>query len=75
MTINETIIKEFEDTYRKQLPDDLKRYLFVKYAEEPFPYEFSEQDLYTNIQHDIAAYEAGDLNVTVKSPFECWQEE
>jgi len=75
MTINETIIKELENTYRKLLPKDLKRYLLVKYAEEPFPYEFSEQDLYTNICHDIAAYEAGELDVTVKSPSERWQEE
>jgi hypothetical protein len=38
-------------------PDDLKRYLLVKYAQEPFPYEFSEQDLYTNIRQDICNYE------------------
>ena len=75
MTINETIIKEFEDTYRKHLPDDLKQYLLAKYSEEPFPYEFSEQDLYTNIQRDICAYESGKLDVTVKSPSERWQEE
>ncbi len=75
MTINKTIIKELEDTYRKHLSDELKRYLLVKYSEEPFPYEFSEQDLYTNIERDIQAYEAGRLDVTVKSPSERWQEE
>lgn len=75
MTINEAMIKELEDTYRKRLPDDLKRYLLVKYAEEPFPYEFSEQDLYTNIRHNIHAYEAGELDVTVKIPAERWQAE
>ena len=75
MTIKETMIKQIEDTYRKCLPDELKRYLLVKYAEEPFPHEYSEQDLYTNIQHDIYAHEAGELDVTVKSPSERWQEE
>jgi hypothetical protein len=75
MTINKTIIKELENTYRKILPDELKRYLLVKYSEEPFPYEFSEQDLYTNIERDIRAYEAEKLDVTVKSPSERWQEE
>ena len=75
MTINKAMIKQLEDTYRKRLPDDLKQYLLVKYAEEPFPYECSEQDLYTNIHHDIQAYEAGKLDVTVKSPAERWQEE
>lgn len=75
MTINKTIIRELEHTYRKSLTEDLKRYLLVKYAQEPFPYEFSEQDLYTNIEHDIRDYEAGELDVTVKSPSERWLEE
>lgn len=75
MIINKKIIKELENTYRTSFPDDLKLYLLVKYAEEPFPYEYSEQDLYTNIQHDIRDYEAGELDVTVKSPSERWREE
>jgi len=75
MTINKTVIRKLEHTYRRSFPDDLKRYLLVKYAEEPFPYEFSEQDLYTNILQDIRDYEAGELDVTVKSPSERWQEE
>lgn len=75
MTINKTIIKEFEDTYRKLLPDELKQYLLVRYSEEPFPYEYSDQDLYANIERDIQAYEAGNLDVAVKSPSERWQEE
>lgn len=75
MTINKSIIKELEHTYRKAFPDDLKQYLLVKYTEEPFPHEFSEQDLYTNIHQDIRNYEAGELDVTVKSPSERWQEE
>lgn len=75
MTINNTIISELEHTYRKSFPDDLKRYLLVEYGAEPFPYEFSEQDLYTNIQRDICDYEAGKLDISVKSASERWQEE
>lgn len=75
MTINKPIIRELEHTYRRSFPNDLKRYLLVKYAEEPFPYEFTEQDLYANIRRDIRDYEAGELDVTVKSPSERWQEE
>jgi hypothetical protein len=75
MTIDKTIIRELERTYRRSFPNDLKRYLIVKYAAEPFPYEYSEQDLYTNIQIDIRDYEAGNLDVTIKSPSERWQEE
>lgn len=75
MTINKEFIKELEDTYRKLLPDELKQYLLVQYSEEPFPYEYSEQDLCMNIERDIQAYEAGKLDVAVKSLFERWQEE
>jgi len=75
MTINKRIIKEIENTYRTLFPDNLKQYLLVKYAEEPFPYKYSEQDLYTNIWNDIHNYESGKLDITVKSPVERWQEE
>lgn len=75
MTLNKAIVTEFENTYRRSFPSDLKRYLLVKYAQEPFPYEFTEQDLYTNIEHDIRDYEAGELDVTIKSSSERCQEE
>jgi len=75
MTINKSIIEELEHIHRKPLPSDLKRYLLLKYEAEPFPHEFSEQDLYTNIRQDICNYEAGELAVTVKSLYECWQQE
>ncbi len=75
MIINKTIIKEIEHTYRRTLPEDLKQYLLMKYAEEPFPYEFSEQDLYTNIRNDIRDYESGKLDIKVKSQPKRWQEE
>ncbi len=75
MTINETIIKELEHKCRKLLPYELKKYLLVQYAEEPFPEEYTEQNLYANIERDIRAYEAGELNITLQSPSERWQEE
>ncbi len=75
MVINKTIIKELEDAYRISFNSSLKKYLLVKYGEEPFPHEFSEQDLYTQIEHDIRAYEAGELDVKVKSQSDRWKEE
>ena len=75
MTINKTIIREFENIYKKSIPYDLKKYLLVKYEQEPFTYEFSEQDLYANIERDIRDYEADELDVTVKSASERWLEE
>jgi len=75
MTINKTIIRELENIYKKSIQDDLKKYLLVKYEQEPFPYEYSEQDLYANIERDIRDYEADELDVTVKSASERWLEE
>jgi len=75
MIIDKTIIRNIGNTCKKIIPDELKQYLLVEYADEPFPYEYSEQDLYTNIQRDIDAYESGSLDVTIKSPSERWQEE
>jgi hypothetical protein len=75
MTINKTIIRELENIYKKSIPYDLKKYLLVKYEQEPFPYQFSEQDLYANIERDIRDYEADELDVTVKSASERWLEE
>ena len=75
MIINETIIKELDNTWRKAFPDGLKQYLLAKYAQEPFPHEFCEQDLYANIKRDIRDFEAGKLDITLKSQSERWQEE
>lgn len=75
MVINNTIITELEHTYRRHFPYDLKKYLLATYSEEPFPYEYTEQDLYTQICNDIEDYEAVKLDVTVKSPSERWQED
>jgi hypothetical protein len=75
MTITKAIIRELEHTCRRYFPTDLRRYLLVKYSEEPFPYEFSEQDLYTSIWNDIRDYESGKLDVAVKRPLKRWKEE
>jgi hypothetical protein len=75
MILNEKILKGLERSYRKAFPGDLSKYLLVKYGEEPFPYEFTEQDLYENIRRDICNYEAGELDVTVKTRSEYLREE
>lgn len=75
MTINKTMLRELEHAYRRSFPADLKRYLIVTYAQEAFPYEFTEQDLHASIRRDIRDYDADKLDVTVKSPSERWSEE
>lgn len=73
MLINKKIIKKVEENYLKIFSNELEKYLLVKYSEEPFPYVFSEQDLYANIEKDIRDYSDGKLDVTIKSPSERWQ--
>lgn len=75
MIISKKIISELEQKERKVFSDELKRYLLVKYSQEPFPNEYSEQDLYINVTYDINAYETGELDIALKSPNEYWQEE
>jgi hypothetical protein len=75
MTINKRIIKDLEHSLRRFLPKELKTYLLMKYEREPFPYEYSEQDLYTNIEKDIYAFDAGELDITNKSLSKRWEEE
>lgn len=75
MIIDKEIIKGLEHNHGNAFSDNFKRYLLEKYSKEPFPYEFSEQDLYANIEKDIRAYDAGKLNVIIKNHSEQWQEE
>jgi hypothetical protein len=59
------MLKGLQKAYRKEFPSELIHYLRITYGEEPFPYEYSEQDLYAQIQRDIDAYYAGKLEITV----------
>ena len=75
MIINRQMLNEMEQTYRKSFPEEFKRYMLAKYSEEPFPYEYCEQDLYEHIRRDIRDYDQGNLDISVNSPSERWQEE
>jgi len=48
----------------------LETYLMATYEEDPFPYEWSEQDLYEQIRKLIIQYEDGMLDVNVPEPQE-----
>jgi len=61
MILTSKTIEKLEHIYRMYFSEGFKRYLLAKYGEEPFPYEFSEQDLYENIRHDIRDCENGNI--------------
>lgn len=66
MTLTKTVLKSLQKAYRKEFPRELIHYLRITYGEEPFPYEYTEQDLYTQIKRDIDSYYAGKLAITVR---------
>lgn len=45
----------------------LESYLLATYEEEPFPYEWSERDLYEQIRKLILQYNQGQLDITIPS--------
>ena len=44
-----------------------EEYLLATYEAEPFPYEWTEEDLYYQIRKLIQQYEEGNLDITVPS--------
>lgn len=75
MIIDKKLLNELESNRRITIPNELRKYLLVKYSKEPFPYEYSEQDLYENILDDIRRYMAGELSFNGISPHEYWYQE
>lgn len=75
MTADKILINNFSENQGVFIPEELEDFLLKQYGQEPFPYEFSEQDLRINIERDICAYQAGELDLMIKSPSESWQEE
>lgn len=65
MILTKTVLESLQKAYRREFPRELTHYLRITYGEEPFPYEYSEQDLYTQIERDIEYYYAGKLVITV----------
>ena len=55
------------------ISEELEKFLLNQYGEEPFPYEYTEQDLYEQIRKLVCQYQTGILDTTVKSPMEILQ--
>ena len=68
MEVFEIIIRHLEESHGQPLPRELRKYLWIKYSVEPFPYEYTEQDLHENIRRDIRDYLGGTLDITEKNP-------
>ena len=50
------------------IPENLEAFLLEEHGDEPFPYEYSEQDLYEQIRKLVMNYHKGLVDVTLKGP-------
>ena len=67
MTLIVKFLNEMFRIWGDKIDKPLEEYLLATYEEEPFPEEWSEQDLYEQIRKLIIRYEQGELDITVPS--------
>lgn len=48
----------------------LEEYLLATFEEEPFPHEWSEQDLFEQVPKIITQYKYGSLDINIPAPME-----
>lgn len=65
MILTVRFLNEMFRIWGDKIDNPLEEYLLATYEEEPFPYEWSEQDLYEQIRKLILQYEQGELDITV----------
>ena len=73
MILTVRFLNEMFRIWGDKIDNPLEEYLLATYEEEPFPYEWSEQDLYEQIRKLILQYEQGELDITVPSVEERWK--
>lgn len=67
MTLTVKFLNEMFRIWGDKIDKPLEKYLLATYEEEPFPHEWSEQDLYEQIRKLILQYEQGKLDITIPS--------
>ena len=67
MTLTKKFLNEMFRIWGDHIDEPLETYLMATYEEEPFPYEWSEQDLYEQIRKLILQYEDGILDINIPS--------
>jgi len=67
MILTTKFLNEMFRQWGDHIDKPLEVYLLATYEDEPFPYEWSEQDLYEQIRKLISQYEHGVLDISVPS--------
>jgi hypothetical protein len=63
MVMTQAYITRLRNDCRWRISAKLARYLLDELGTEPYPYEFSEEDLWKNAQRLVTAYNAGQLKI------------
>lgn len=66
MIADTEFINYLRQRYHMNIPEELEAFLLEEYNEEPFPYEYTEQDLYEQIRKMVMNYHKGLLSVALK---------
>lgn len=67
MTLTIRFLNEMFRVRGDSIDKPFEEYLLATYEEEPFPNEWSEQDLYEQIRKLILQYNQGKLDITIPS--------
>lgn len=68
MTADKEFIEYLRKRYQMIIPEDFEAFLLEEYGVEPFPHEYTEQDLYEQIRKLEIKYHSGLLDVSLKGP-------
>lgn len=68
MILTRSYLIHIKQYYGIYIDEALAKYLLTRYEEEPFPYEYSEQDLYEQIRKLVYQYKKGTLDISIKPP-------
>jgi hypothetical protein len=68
MIADKAFINYLRQRHHMNIPEELEDFLLEEYGEEPFPYEYTEQDLYEQIRKMAMNYHKGLLSVALKEP-------
>ena len=67
MTLTVQWLNEMFRMWGDRIDKPLEEYLLATYEEEPFPYEWSGEDLFEQIRKRISQYEQGILDISIPS--------
>ena len=70
MIADKKYIEHLRTNSHFKIDEKLEAYILAEYEEEPFPYMWSEQDLYEQIRKLVMKYNTGELDDTVKPEIE-----